>query len=314
MNAAPTSTEEFESHRKFLRGLAYRMLGSVADAEDAVQDCWLRWHDQTHATVMNPRAFLAQIITRLSLDRLRGAQTRKETYVGVWLPEPWVENVDTATPGADQMVAFAQDLEIAFLLVLQRLTPSERAVFLLNEVFEWDYDQIAQVIDRSPAACRQLASRARQQMAQSADDPPSAGTPDTSFRRRTAPPSFERATHIANSFSAALLLGDVQALAATLAEDVTLMTDGGGKANAVPRPLQGAPEVAQVLVGFARLWAREPGSIQPAWINGTLGAVFHDALGQVLQTMSIELTEEGLIRAVYVVRNPDKLRHIPSKA
>ncbi|MBI5927444.1 MAG: sigma-70 family RNA polymerase sigma factor [Aquabacterium sp.] len=315
-------TIEFESHRRFLRGLAYRMLGSVAEAEDAVQDCWLRWREVPHADIIEPRAFLAQTLTRLCFDRLRSAQKQREHYVGVWLPEPWIDDPYSAQAGAEEMVTMAQDLEIAFLLVLQRLTPSERAVFLLNEVFDWDFDAIAQVLDRSAAACRQLASRARQQLAASVPTPDeqspkadkagkaaplSAGRP----RRGTSPPSPEQASRIATAFAMALQMGDVQALADTLAQDVVFMADGGGKVNSVPRPLLGADKVAQVLVGFARLWLREPGATRPASINGMPGAVFHAADGSVVQTLALEIAEGGRITAIYVMRNPDKLKHVP---
>lgn len=296
-------TREFESHRRFLRGLAYRMLGSVAEAEDAVQDCWLRWREVVHADVIEPRAFLAQTVTRLCLDRLRAAQKQREHYVGVWLPEPWLDAAeDAAQPGADEMVAMAQDLQIAFLLVLQKLTPSERAVFLLNEVFDWDFDAIAQVLGRSPPACRQLASRARQHLA---------AAPSGKARRGTHPPSPEETTRIATAFAMALQMGNVQALADTLAQDVVFMADGGGKVNSVPRPLLGADKVAQALVGFARLWLREPGATRPTLINGMPGAIFHAADGTVVQTLALEIAECGRITAIYVVRNPDKLKHVP---
>lgn len=315
-------TSEFESHRRFLRGLAYRMLGSVAEAEDAVQDCWLRWRDVPHADIIEPRAFLAQILTRLCFDRLRCAQKQREHYVGVWLPEPLIDDPDTAHPGADEMVAMAQDLQIAFLLVLQKLTPSERAVFLLNEVFDWDFDAIAQVLDRSSAACRQLATRARQRMAASEPKPdarhkdptrPAQATPraGTTTRRGTSLPSPEHAKRIASAFAMALQMGDVQALADTLAQDVVFMSDGGGKAPSVPMPLVGADKVAQVLRGFARLWLREPGTIRQAFINGMPGAVFHSADGTVVQTLALEIAPEARITAVYVMRNPDKLKHLP---
>lgn len=313
------ATTEFESHRRFLRGLAYRMLGSVAEAEDAVQDCWLRWREVPHADILEPRAFLAQTLTRLCFDRLRATQKQREQYVGVWLPEPWLDAPETAQTSAEDMLAMAQDLEIAFLLVLQRLTPSERAVFLLNEVFDWDFDAIAQVLDRSPAACRQLASRARQQLAASVPTPNeqfpqadmAAPLPAGKARRGAGVPSPEQATRIAAAFAMALQMGDVQALADTLAQDVVFMADGGGKVNSVPRPLLGANKVAQVLVGFARLWLREPGATRPAFINGMPGAIFHAADGTAVQTLALEIAEEGRITAIYVMRNPDKLKHVP---
>ncbi|KGM39177.1 hypothetical protein JY96_01795 [Aquabacterium sp. NJ1] len=304
------ATAEFEQHRRFLRGLAYRMLASVAEAEDAVQDCWLRWRDVAHDDIASPRAFLAQTVTRLCLDRLTSAQMRREQYVGVWLPEPWIDDPDTAQAGADEALAMAQNLEIAFLLVLQRLTPAERAVFLLNEVFDWDFDAIAQVLDKSPAACRQLASRAKRQLAQASAS--AVGQADTPIRQRRLSPTRDaaQATRIASAFARALQLGDVQALADTLAQDVVFMADGGGKVNSVPYPLQGADKVAKVLTGFARLWQQAVGLVQPAWINAMPGAVFHGPDGQVIQTLTLDISEEGLVSGVYVMRNPDKLQHV----
>lgn len=307
---AMDATTEFEQHRRFLRGLAYRMLASVAEAEDAVQDCWLRWRDVVHGDIASPRAFLTQTVTRLCLDRLASAQMRREQYVGVWLPEPWIDDLDTAQAGSDELVDMAQNLEIAFLLVLQRLTPSERAVFLLNEVFDWSFEAVAQVLDKSPAACRQLASRARRQLAQAPDTAAAQIEAPIKPRRKGPATDAEQATRIATAFARALQLGEVQALADTLAQDVVFMADGGGKVNSVPYPLQGADKVAKVLTGFSRLWHREAGLVLPAWINAMPGAIFHGADGQVLQTLALEIAAKGHISAIYVMRNPDKLQHV----
>lgn len=335
----PDATATFESHRRFLKGLAYRMLGSVAEAEDIVQDCWLRWREVAHAKVASPKAFLAQTATRLCLDRLRSPALQREHYVGVWLPDPWLEDpsASAGTPGADELLAMAQDLEIAFLLVLQRLSPAERAVFLLNEVFEWDFDAIAQMLDRSAAACRQLAHRARQRLS---DIDGASGQPcDMKTDEAQAPladvarpgvdlqhkalrraalrtkasvahrdPSRDMAVAVA--FAEALRGGDIHALAKTLADDVVFLSDGGGKANAVPRPLLGAQKVAQVLIGFGRQWDHATGMVLPTILNGMPGAIFVDAQGLVVQTMAIDISPESLVDGVYVMRNPDKLRHI----
>lgn len=315
------ATTTFESHRRFLKGLAYRMLGSVAEAEDIVQDCWLRWREVDHARVEAPKAFLAQTATRLCLDRLRSAPMQREQYVGTWLPDPWLEEAWSSanSPGADDTLAMAQDLEVAFLLVLQRLSPAERAVFLLNEVFEWDFDAIAQMLDRSAAACRQLAHRARQQLAAAqpldAEPVPAALSKMSNkalhrAERRFAPRDVARDMAVAVAFANALRGGDVQALALTLAEDVVFMSDGGGKANAVPRPLHGPHKVAQVLLGFGRQWDHATGLILPTSINGMPGAIFIDGQGRVVQTMAIGFADDGLIDGVYVMRNPDKLGHV----
>lgn len=303
------ATQVFEQHRRFLKGLAYRMLGSVAEAEDIVQDCWLRWRNVRHEDIAQPKAYLAQTTTRLCLDRLGSAALQREQYIGVWLPEPWVEHPEFHEPAAEDLVATAQSLEMAFLLVLQQLSAAERAVFLLNEVFDWDFNAIAQMLDRSPAACRQLAVRARQRMAQAkqADQPnPRHG------RGRQPIQSPRRATSLAQAFATALQTGDTQTLANTLAYDVVFMADGGGKANAVPRPVVGADKVAKMLVGFAALWAREPGTVHFAWINNMPGAVFRHADGQVIQTLSMAVNAEEKISAIYVTRNPDKLQAVPT--
>lgn len=299
-------THQFESHRRFLRGLAYRMLGSVAEAEDVVQDCWLRWDGVPHDTILEPKAFLAQTVTRLCLDRIKSAQSQREHYVGVWLPEPWLDEWHTPQQGADEQLAFAQDLEIAFLLVLQRLTPAERAVFLLHELFEWRFEAIAQVLDRSPAACRQLAHRAKQRLSQAQDEaqPKPRRLPEGAVR------DTQREMQVATAFALALQQGDASALAQTLAQDVVFLSDGGGQVNAVPRPLTGASKVAQALAGFAYLWAKEPGTIRPAVINGLPGAIFTSAQGHVVQTMAIDIDLNDHVAGIYVMRNPDKLRHV----
>jgi RNA polymerase sigma-70 factor (ECF subfamily) len=318
----PDPTATFESHRRFLKGLAYRMLGSVAEAEDIVQDCWLRWREVEHAKVEAPKAFLAQAATRLCLDRLRLASRQREQYVGIWLPDPWMEDASASSsfPGADDMLAMAQDLEIAFLLVLHKLTPPERAVFLLNEVFEWDFDAIAQALDRSPAACRQLAHRARQRLATLQEAGPlrpcdkalDIASCKALHDKHLHPPRRDvtRDMAVAVAFAQALRGGDIQALAQTLADDVVFMSDGGGKANAVPRPLHGAQKVAQVLLGFAKQWDHATGLVLPAAINGMPGAIFLDGHGRVVQTMAIGMGGQGLIDGIYVVRNPDKLTHM----
>lgn len=305
----PDATASFESHRRFLKGLAYRMLGSVAEAEDIVQDCWLRWREVDHAGVAAPKAFLAQTATRLCLDRLRSAAMRHEQYVGVWLPEPWLEEAHVVDgSGAEAMLAMAQDLEIAFLLVLQKLTPAERAVFLLNEVFEWDFDAIAQMLDRSAAACRQLAHRARRRLADAQHE--EAPARHATAMRRDQPGHPQRDMAVAIAFAQALRGGDIQSLAQTLADDVVFMSDGGGKIAAVPRPLHGPQKVAQVLLGFARQWDYDKGMILPTNINGMPGAIFIDGQGRVVQTMAIAISPHARVEGVYVMRNPDKLKHV----
>lgn len=305
MNDATT----FEPHRRFLRGLAYRMLGSVSEAEDVVQDTWLRWSDADAASVNEPRAFLAQIATRLCLDRIKSAQRQREHYVGVWLPEPLVETFDQLAepaPPAEAALELAQDVSLAFLLMLQRLSPLERAVFLLHEVFDWSFDEVAQALGRSNAACRQLASRARSQVKLDAARP-CAKTADPQQARQQE----QSQQALSAAFAMALSQGDIAGLAQTLARDVVFMSDGGGRVNAAPRPEKGAERVARMLVGFAKLWGREGGgTVIPARINGHLGAMLFDAQGQIVQTVALAFNADAQIESIYVVRNPDKLRHI----
>ncbi len=300
-----TDTADFEPHRRFLRGLAYRMLGSVSEAEDVVQDTWLRWRDADTANVHEPRAFLAQIATRLCLDRIKSAQRQREQYVGVWLPEPLVETFDQIAepaPPAEAALELAQDVSLAFLLMLQRLSPLERAVFLLHEVFDWSFDEVAQALGRSNAACRQLAARARSQVKLDTTRPAA---------QATDPQHAQRQQALSAAFAMALRGGDIAQLAQTLASDVVFMSDGGGRVSAVPKPVQGADRVAKMLLGFAKLWEREGGvTVIPARINGHMGAMLFDNQGCIVQTVALAFNADALIESIYVVRNPDKLRHV----
>jgi len=287
---SPAPADGFEPHRRRLRGLAYRMLGSVADAEDVVQDAFLRWHGADRASVNNAGAFLSRVVTRLCLDRLKSARARRETYVGSWLPEP-VLDAD-AFGGGDAEDA-ALDLSVALMLALERLSPLERAAFLLHDVFDASFDQIAATLGRSPATCRQLAARARRNV--------------RSERPRFPVPS-EEGDRIARAFRAAADSGDASVLSQVLAASVVLTADGGGRATAVKAPLVGREAVVRF---FSRL-ARAPqgsGVIREARINGLPGYVTRHADG-TLQTTAFEI-EDGLITAIHVVRNPDKLAHVP---
>ncbi len=294
MNATqpPSSApaDGFEPHRRRLRGLAYRMLGSVADAEDVVQDAFLRWHAADRAAVDDAGAFLSRVVTRLCLDRLKSARARRETYVGSWLPEP-VLDAD-AFGGGDAEDA-ALDLSVALMLALERLSPLERAAFLLHDVFDASFDEIAATLGRSPATCRQLASRARRNV-------------------RTERPRFpvpsEEGERIARAFRAAADSGDASALSQILAAGVVLTADGGGRASAVKAPLVGRAAVARFFSRLARA-PQGPRVIREVRINGLAGYVTRHADG-TLQTTAFEI-EDGLITAIHVVRNPDKLSHVP---
>jgi len=276
------ATATFDALRPKLTRIAYRMLGSIADAEDMVQDAWLRWAESDREAVRVPEAFLRRIVTHLCLDRLKSAQSRRETYFGPWLPEPMIE----AEP--------VEDVTLPLMLALERLSPLERAAFLLHDVFGESFDEVAAALGRDPAACRQLASRAREHV-------------------RAEKPRFrvERAhgMEIAKAFFAASDGGDIGQLSAMLASDVHLYSDGGGKRPAASRVLRGRDEVRRTLAAIDRLVRGRRGAlIRYAYVNGLPGYVTREADG-VLQTTAL-LVDGGEIRAIYVMRNPDKLRHL----
>lgn len=270
-----------EEHRRFLVGLAYRMLGSLAEAEDIVQDAYLRTRDiASDATIDNPRAYLARVVTNLCLDRLKSARARREEYVGTWLPEPVIE--DPAAP-------LAEDLSVALLMVLERLSPLERAAFLLHDIFEMDYGDVARTLERSEAACRQLATRAREHVREARPrfDPPGAHTDE-----------------IVTAFVSAAATGDIARLASLLAEDAVLYTDGGGKRRAALNPIYGRDKIARFFDGV-RTKNPLPTQITPARINGLPGFVF--TVDDVRETLAFEICG-GVITRIYGVRNPDKLK------
>ncbi|HEY0629661.1 MAG TPA: sigma-70 family RNA polymerase sigma factor [Sphingomicrobium sp.] len=275
------SAATFEAARPVLLRTAYRMLGSLADAEDVVQDAWLRWSGIEEAEVEKPGAFLRRTVVRLCLDILKSARVKREQYVGPWLPDPIVE---------DEPV---EDVTLPLLLALERLSPLERAAFLLHDVFGESFDEIAQTLGRDSAACRQLASRARQNLR--ADKP-----------RYTV--SREQGLTIASAFFAASRSGDVDALGKLLASDVSFQSDGGGKRPALPRVITGAEEVAGLLSAIASFLRGKPARlVRYTYINGLPGFVTQEADGP--QTTAL-LIDQGRIKAIYVMRNPDKLRHL----
>ena len=282
----------FEAHRGHLLGLAYRMLGSIAEAEDVVQEAYLRWHEADTDDVAEPRAYLARVVTRLGLDHLKSARVRREHYVGPWLPEP-VVNADALSAGTAS--EYADDVTVALLLALERLSPLERAAFLLHDVFDLDYAEVARTLDRSEAACRQLAARGR-------------------AHAREARPRFPvdpgAADRLAAAFLAASREGDADALRAILAEDAVLRSDGGGKRPAALAPILGRDRIVRFFVGVTRK-LREAGYVLTptlARINGQPGVVLRDADG-IVQTIALEI-RDGAIVAVDIVRNPDKLGHL----
>jgi RNA polymerase sigma-70 factor (ECF subfamily) len=281
--------EAFARHRSLLFTVAYEMLGSASDAEDVVQETWLRWAGVDHATVRDPRAYLVRIVTRQALNRLRSLARRREEYVGEWLPEPLLTSPDVA---AD--VELAESLSIAMLTVLETLSPAERAVFVLREVFDMPYDEIAEAVDKSPAAVRQIAHRAREHVA--------------ARRPRTLLSSTEQQQVVERSI-AAIRNGDLQALLDVLAPDVVVVADGGGVVTAARRPIRGADRVAAFLLGVGRLVDFEAKTV---WINGSPGLEI-DIGGEVDTAVSITV-EDGRITHMYAVRNPNKLARLDEVA
>jgi RNA polymerase sigma-70 factor, ECF subfamily len=284
------AARSFQPLRGYLIGLAYRMLGSRAEAEDMVQEAYLRWHDTDRAAVREPRAFLSKTVTRLCLDHLKSARSRREEYVGQWLPEPILDDAALSPQSASE---YANDLSVALLLTLERLSPLERAAFLLHDVFDMDFNAVGEALGRDAAACRQLASRARSHVRE---------------ERPRFRPSPEEEARVFSAFTDALGKGDMDGLVRVLASDAVFYSDGGGKATALSRPLDGAERIAKFLHGVVtRLW-NEDIKVRPARVNGMPGLVLSKADGP-MQTFAFEIGG-GLITRIYTVRNPDKLQYL----
>jgi RNA polymerase sigma-70 factor (ECF subfamily) len=276
------SEDAFGRHRSLLFTVAYEMLGSAADAEDVVQETWLRWDGVDHAVVRDPRAYLVRIVTRQALNRLRTMARRREDYVGEWLPEPLLTSPDVATD-----VELAESVSIAMLTVLETLGPAERAVFVLREVFDTPYDEIAEAVGKTPAAVRQIAHRARDHVA---------------ARRPRMPVSTTDQQEAVERFLAAIRHGDLQGLLDVLAPDVVVVADGGGLVNAFRRPIQGAERVAGVFIAGLRSVDFEATAV---WLNGS-PAIRLDVGGELDTAVSLAV-ENGRITHVYAIRNPHKL-------
>jgi RNA polymerase sigma-70 factor (ECF subfamily) len=275
----------FAKHRSLLFTVAYEMLGSVADAEDVVSETYLRWAERSTTDVVeHPRAYLVRIVTRLALNRLRTLARRKEDYIGPWLPEPVL-----TVPDVVDDVVLSESVSLALLVVLESLSPAERAVFVLREVFGYSYDEIARAVDKTPAAVRQIAHRAQGHVLEQ--------RPRFDTDRATTEQVRER-------FTAAMFTGDVQSLMDVLAPDVVLLSDGGGKVSAARRPLNGADPVARFLVGIARKGG--PDAVyEPLMINGAPGwALVQDGRRTSIAQLDIV---EGRVQRVHVIANPDKL-------
>jgi RNA polymerase sigma-70 factor, ECF subfamily len=280
--------EGHEELRRYLFAIAYRMLGSVADAEDVVQDAFLRYHEAAEEAE-SPKAYLSTVTTRLAIDHLRSARVRREVYPGEWLPEPIVD--DEAARHAET----ADSLSLAFLHLLEKLSPVERAVFLLREVFDYSYGEVARIVDKSPDNCRQILARAHRHVEDG---------------RRRFDVSLEEREEVARRFLAAWEDGDTEGLIELLAPDATMYGDGGGKAPAVPVPLVGAERVAKAIVGWGRQ-ARERGiTHRRAFVNGDPGLVFYDVGGRALWVAGLEIAS-GTVIAIRSILNPDKLVHVP---
>ncbi|MBI2708149.1 MAG: RNA polymerase sigma factor SigJ [Actinobacteria bacterium] len=292
--ATVAATELFEANRGHVFGVAYRMLGSVAEAEDVVQDTWLRWRDVDASVIRSPRAYLGTVAGRIALDRLKSARAQREAYVGPWLPEPLV--TDAATDPAAHADT-ADSLTFGFLCVLERLDPLERAVFLLREVFSYPYGEVAAVVGRSDAACRQIAHRARARVADEQRRAARRGTVDRA-----------KAQQIVSALVAATVAGDVDGVQRLLAEQIVLVSDGGADTHAARRPVVGRHRVSRLIINLA---ARVPrgASVDPLWSNGDPAMLFRDASGAPLLLIAFT-AGDATVEAIHAVVNPAKLAHL----
>ncbi|SIS73353.1 RNA polymerase sigma factor SigJ [Paracoccus saliphilus] len=281
----------FQAERRRLAGLAYRMTGSVTESEDILQQAWIIWSRQRPDRIESPGKWLGTIVTRLCLDFLKSAHRRRETYIGAWLPEPWLQD---EAPDAEQDWIVTEDVSIALILTLDKLTPEMRAGFILRDAFDFSFDEIATVVGRSPENCRQLVSRARRRIA-GAEMPAQIPTQD--------------AQQITKAFWQASRGGDMQALLDLFTEEVEIHTDGGGKVPAAMNVLKGKDRAARFFVGIARKGLVRSQPFPPLRrINGSPGVVSVE-LGDVVQTTALDI-RDGRIAAVWITRNPDKLRHL----
>jgi RNA polymerase sigma-70 factor (ECF subfamily) len=291
MDAPPLDDEN--DLRPLMFSIAYRMTGSVAEAEDLVQEAFFRMGRARHSGVVveSPKAYLTAVTTRLAINHLRSARVQRESYVGTWLPEPVVTELRDSP---EQMTELSDSLSMAFLLLLESLSPVERAVFLLREVFDYPYEDIAQIVDKSEANCRQIFARARQHI----------GSQQARYEA-----SREQSEALVRSFLAAARDGDLDQLVDLLAADVAFYADGGGKATSAPQPLLGRDQVATF---FLEVFERTRGlgiTLEPVLVNGAPGIISHDTQGQVVSVLSFEVLD-GVVQTVRGIVNPDKLQHL----
>jgi RNA polymerase sigma-70 factor (ECF subfamily) len=280
----------FEAHRRLLFGIAYRMLGSVTDAQDMVQETYLRWQQATGEAIRSPRAWLTTVLTRLCLNHLQLARVQRETYVGAWLPEPLVDEAASDPAGTSIL---ADSLSLAFLVLLETLSPTERAVFVLREGFDCEFSDIARIVEKSEENCRQILARARQRIDE---------------RRPRYDASRADAEKLVAPFLAALRDGALGTMLAHLSENVVLVADGGAKPGALLRPLRGAETVARAMIAATRKHGGAEAEIRRATINGLPGLVrFYDGRAQAVLAFGVT---GGRIAAVFVISNPEKLRHL----
>jgi len=282
--------ETFNTHRSLLFGIAYRMLGRVSEAEDMVQETWLRWQKQDAGEIRSPKAWLVSAVTRLCIDQLRSARREREQYYGVWLPEPLMPATTDAVP--DAATELADSLSMAFMLMLESLGPAERAVFLLREVFGYEYADVAAIVGKGEANCRQIVRRAKAEL---------------QAHTQPSEPPTEQARQLVEAFIAASASGDVKSVLALLAEEPTIYSDGGGKVKAVGHPIQGSDFVSRFLVG---VWPRFLVQMdrQMVDINGSPGLIMRSH-GRIHYAFSFEIAD-GRVRNIYIISNPDKLRHL----
>jgi len=288
----------YQEFRPLMFSIAYRMTGSVSDAEDIVQEAFLRLTRvlRDGAVIASPKAYLATATTRLAISHLRSARVRRESYVGAWLPEPLLADPE---PGPAEHAEMSDSLSMAFLVMLESLSPTERAVFLLHEVFGYAYTEIAEITGKSEPNCRQILARARQHL-----DEGRAGLKGPRFET-----SREQSEEVARRFFVAAAGGDLAGLLELLAPDVVMIGDGGGKAWAAPKPFYGAERVARFMLGVARRGVKMGARAESAWVNGQPGVISYDAEGRVVNVLVLDVAD-GQVQVIRSVVNPDKLAHL----
>jgi RNA polymerase sigma-70 factor (ECF subfamily) len=285
--------DEFNQYRRLLFSIAYRMLGSVADAEDVLQDAFVRWQQRPGDQIESPRKFLVTIVSRLCLNYLKSARVRRENYVGQWLPEPLV--VDSTEPVEEYLAG--ESISMAFMVLLERLNPIERAVFILREVFEYGYEDIANIVNRTEEHCRQILHRAHQRVKR---------------ERASTPPSAGDHTSLLQSFIGAALHGDMDGLLKVLSQDVALYADGGGKARAIPNVVTGSDRVGRLLEGVFKKFVPAGATATLMNVNGE-PAIVASVDGHIVTLVSIEASQHS-IRNIFIISNPDKLAYLSRNA